>query len=61
MQKSKKTVNIEVKLLHMNKKPLERKRIFVQTPLTLSTFKIIVKKNSRRKTTRIYAPPHVSA
>ena len=32
IQKIEKTVNIKVKLPHVNKKPLARKRIFVQTP-----------------------------
>ena len=36
----KKTVKIEVKLLHANKKPLERNRIFVQTPFSQSTLKL---------------------
>ena len=36
----KKTVKIKVKLLHVNKKPLARKRIFVQTPFSHSTFKL---------------------
>ena len=31
----KKTVKIKVKLPHVNKKPLARKRIFVQTPFSL--------------------------
>ena len=33
-KKSKKTVKIKVKLPHVNKKPLARKRIFVQTPFS---------------------------
>ena len=33
----KKTVKIRVKLPHVNKKPLPRNRIFVQTPLSHST------------------------
>ena len=32
-----KTVKIEVKLRHVNKKPPARKRIFVQTPFSHST------------------------
>ena len=36
-KKSKKTVKIVVKLPHVNKKPLARKRIFVQTPFSHST------------------------
>ena len=31
------TVKIKVKLPHVNKKPLARKRIFVQTPFSPST------------------------
>ena len=34
----KKTVKIKVKLPHVNKKLLARKRIFVQTPFSHSTF-----------------------
>ena len=37
IQKIEKTVKIEVKLPHVNKKPLARKRIFVQTPFSHST------------------------
>ena len=36
----KKTVKIKVKLPHVNKKPLARKRIFVQTPFSHSTLKL---------------------
>ena len=43
IQKIEKTVKIEVKLPHVNKKPLARKRIFVQTPLS-HYFKIRAKK-----------------
>ena len=39
-KKIEKTVKIEVKLPHVNKKPLARKRIFVQTPLSHSTLKL---------------------
>ena len=35
--KIEKTVKIIVKLQHVNKKPLARKRFFVQTPLSNST------------------------
>ena len=56
----KKTVKIEVKLPHVNKKPLPIKRIFVQTPYSHSTLKL-EQKNSRRKTTRFFAPFPVSA
>ena len=37
IQKIEKTVKIKVKLPHVNKKPLARKRIFVQTPFSHST------------------------
>ena len=33
----KKTIKIEAKLKHVNKNPLARKRIFVQTPFSHST------------------------
>ena len=35
--KIEKTVKIKLKLPHVNKKPLARKRIFVQTPFSHST------------------------
>ena len=60
IQKIEKTVKIRVKLPHVNKKPLPRKRIFVQTPLSQSTSKL-ERKNSRRKITRFFAPFPVSA
>ena len=40
IQKIEKTVKIKVKLPHVNKKPLARKRIFVQTPFSHSTLKL---------------------
>ena len=40
IQKIEKTVKIKVKLPHGNKKPLVRKRIYVQTPFSHSTFKL---------------------
>ena len=43
IQKIEKTVKIKVKLPHVNKKPLARKRIFVQTPFSLC-FKLRAKK-----------------
>ena len=58
--KIEKTVKIRVKLPHVNKKPLLRNRIFVQTPFSHSTLKL-PRKNSRRKTTRFFAPFPVSA
>ena len=39
-KKSKKIVKTKVKLPHVNKKPLARKRIFVQTPFSHSTLKL---------------------
>ena len=39
IQKIEKTVKIKVKLTHVNKKPLVRKRIFVQTLFSHSTLK----------------------
>ena len=56
---NRKTVKIKVKLPHV-KKPLARKRIFVQTPFSHSTLKL-ERKISRRKTTRFFAPLPVSA
>ena len=35
-----KTVKIKVNLPHVNKKPLERKPIFIQTPFSHSTLKL---------------------
>ena len=55
-----KTVKNKVKLPLVNKKPLARKRTFVQTPFSHSTLKL-ERKNSRRKTTRFFAPLPVSA
>ena len=44
IQKIEKTVKIKVKLPHVDKKPLARKRNFVQTPFLNSTFKLERKK-----------------
>ena len=60
IQRIEKTVKIRVKLPHVNKKPLQRNRIFVQTPFSHSTLKL-ERKNSRSKTTRFFAPFPVSA
>ena len=60
IQKIEKTVKIKVKLPHVNKKPLARKRIFAQTQFSYSTLNL-ERKNSRRKTTRFFAPLPVSA
>ena len=54
------TVKISVKLPHVNKKPLPRNRFFVQKTFSHSTLKL-ERKNSRRKTTRFFAPFPVSA
>ena len=43
-KKSIKTVKTKVKLPHVNKKPLARKRIFVQTPFSHSTLELERKK-----------------
>ena len=40
IQKIEKTVKIKVKLPHVNKKPLARKRNFVQTPFSHSTLNL---------------------
>ena len=60
LEKVEKTVKIKVKSPHVNKKPLARKRIFLQTPFSHSILKL-VRKKSRRKTTRFFAPRPVSA
>ena len=54
-QKIEKTVKIKVKLPHVNKKPLTRKRIFVQTPFSHSTLKL-ERKKSRRNTAHFFTP-----
>ena len=43
IQKTEKTVKIRIKLPHVNKKPLPRNRIFVQTPFSHSTLKLELK------------------
>ena len=43
IQKIEKTVKIRVKLPHVNRKPLPRNRIFVQTPFSQSTLKLELK------------------
>ena len=40
IQQIKKTVKINVKLPHVNKKPLPKNRIFIQTPFSHSTLKL---------------------
>ena len=44
IQKIEKTVKIKVKLPNVNKKPLARKRIFVETPFSHSTLNLEQKK-----------------
>ena len=39
-KKNEKTAKLKLKLPHVNKKPLARKRIFVQTPFSHSTLKL---------------------
>ena len=56
----KQTKKTKVKLPHANKKPLARKRTFIQTPFSHSTLNL-KQKNSRRKTARLFAPLPVSA
>ena len=60
IQKIEKIEKIKVKLPHVNKKPLARKRIFVQTPFSHSNLNL-ERKISRRKTTRFFAQLPVSA
>ena len=50
----------KVKLPHVNKKPLARKRIFVQTPFSHSTLNL-ERKNFTPQTTRFFALLPVSA
>ena len=60
IQKIEKKVKINVKLPHVNKKPLPIKRICVLTPYSHSTIKL-ERKNLRRKATRFFALFPVSA
>ena len=48
IQKIEKTVKIRVKLPHVNKKPLPRNRIFVQTPFSHSTLKLEQKNHAAK-------------
>ena len=50
IQKIEETVEPEVKLPHLNRKPLVKKQIFVQTPFFQSTLKV-EQKNSCQKST----------
>ena len=60
IQKIENTVKIKVKLPHVNKKPLARKRISVQTPFSHSTLNL-ERKNFTPQNTRFFAPLPVSA
>ena len=60
IQQIKKTVKIRVKLPHVNKKPLPRNRIFVQTPFLHSTLKL-ERKNFTPHNHSLFAPFPVSA
>ena len=53
-KKKKRTVKIEVKLPHVNKKQLSRQRIFVQTPFIHSALKLD-QKTLRRESLRFFA------
>ena len=59
-KRNKKTMKINIKTPHVNKKPLARKRILVQTPFSHSTFKL-EHKNLRRKAARFFASLPASA
>ena len=59
LQKIEKTVKIKLKLPHVNKKPLVRKRIIVQRQFSHS-FLNLERKISRRKTTSFFASFPVS-
>ena len=48
IQKIEKTVKIRVELPHLNKKPLPRNRIFVQTPFSHSTLKLEQKNHAAK-------------
>ena len=60
IQKIEKTVKIRVQLPHVNKKPLARKRIFVQTPFSHSTLNLERKKFTPQNHS-LFAPFPVSA
>ena len=60
IQKLKKTVKIKVKMPHVNKRSLARKRIFVQTPFSHSTLNI-ERKNFTPQNHSLFAPLPVSA
>ena len=42
-QKNRKNIKVKVKLPHVDKEPLARKRMFVQTPFSHSTLKLAKK------------------
>ena len=60
IQKFEKTSKNQSEIAACEQKQLPRNRIFVQTPFSHSTLKL-EQKNSRRKTTRFFAPFPVSA
>ena len=53
IQKIEKTEKIKAKLPHVNKKPLARKRIFVQTPFSHSTLNVERKNHYSNLTSKI--------
>ena len=55
-----KKLKINVKLPHANEKPLARKRIFVQTPLSHSTLKL-ERQNFTPQSHSLFVPLPVSA
>ena len=59
-KKIEKTVKVRVKLPHVNKRPVAKKQIFVQTPFSHSNLKS-EQKNSRRRATLFLAPFPASA
>ena len=60
IQKIEKTVEIRVKLPHVNKKPPDRKQTFVQTPFSHSALNL-ERENFMPQNNRFFAPLHVSA
>ena len=61
IQKIEKTVNILVKLPHVNKKTTSKKANFCSNTVFSLYFTFWAKKISHRKTTRFFAPFPVSA
>ena len=60
IQKIEKAVTTRVKLPHVNKKPLARKRIFVQTPFSHSTLNL-EQNNFTPQIHSLFAPLPLSA